>query len=391
MKKSQQYYLLLLCFMGMALFAISFSYRGFLIPTFKADFGIDNTKMGFVLSAAQLVSVIFTYYGGVYCLRLGQKRIIGIGCFLLALSLVLLSISKSWVMLLISYCGMSSGGVLMVLGLNTMMPVITLLSQSLLMNLIHGSFGLSATAVQKALAWYITAGYDWRLLFLITAGLAFIQGVLMMGAPGEPTDEHRAHKSSLPHLRFSVFVIIGLSLYVVAEFLMGSWIINYFQEGFNFDPVKAAFYSTLFYGTFTVGRLMGGFVFRRIDMMKGIITCMLLATLSVAFGQILGGRFLFLIGFSGIFFSIVYPITVTLTNAIYGKEGPYFLGIASTVTAIAAFAINLVFGYLNDVVGVLVTFYGIPVCLGLGLLFYILAFAEKKQVLSEHAVGLRAV
>lgn len=380
MKKSQQIYLLILSFIGMLMFAITFNYRGFLVPTFKAEFGIDNTHMGFVISIAQLVSMIFTYYGGVYCLRLGQKRIIALGCFIVAGSMVLLGLAHSWTVLLISFCGISSGASLMVLGLNTILPMITLFSQSILMNFVHGIFGLGSTGIQKGLAWYLSRNFDWRLLFIGTAGVFVIHGILMLLAPGEPSEEHRTHKVSLPYKKFSVLLVAALSFYVTAEFLLGSWIINYFQEGYSYTPIKAAFYSTLFYGTFTIGRLGGGFVMNRIKRLQGIIVCTILAAVSVLLGQLLGGSYFFLIGLSGLFFSIVYPTAVTISNEVYGKEGPYFIGIASTAIALSVFGINLVFGYLNDALGVVATFYGVPLCMAVSSLFFILTAVERKKL-----------
>lgn len=380
MKKSQQLYLLFLAFAGMIMISIAFSYRGFLVPTFKTEFQIDNTRMGFVISVSQLVSMGFTYFGGLYCLRIGQKRIIALGCFIVSVSMVLLGLAQSWMLLLVSYCGMSSGVALLVLGLNTILPLVTLYSQSILMNFTHGIFGLGSTAAQRGLAWYLSEGFNWRLLFMGTAGFFVLHGILMLLAPGEPSQEHREHRSTLPYKRFGFLLIAALAFYVISEFLIGSWIINYFQEGFGYTPAKAAFYSTVFYGTFTLGRLAGGFIMNKVSRMKGIIVCMVLSALCVLAGQLLEGPFFILIGLSGLFFSIVYPTTVTISNEVYGKEGPYFIGISSTATALGVFGVNLVFGYLNDALGVVLTFYGVPLCLTVSTVLFVLASRERKHL-----------
>lgn len=380
MKKSEQIYILVLSFMGMIMVSVAFSYRGFLVPTFKSEFQIDNTHMGLAISVAQLTSMVFAYYGGMYCMRLGQKRIIAFGCFLVAGSMGLLAFAHSWVMLLVSFCIMSSGTSLMVLGLNTILPMVTLFSQSILMNFVHGIFGLGSTVSQKGLAWYLSSEMSWRLLFVGTAAVFVVHGILMLFAPGEPSEESKAHKASLPYKKFSLLFIGALSFYVIGEFLLGSWIINYFQEGFSYTPVRAAFYSTLFFATFTIGRFVGGFVMNRVKRLQGIILCMTLAAISVLLGQLLEGPFFILIGLSGIFFSIVYPTAVTIANEVYGKEGPYFIGLSSTATALGVFAVNLVFGYLNDALGVIRTFYGVPGCLAVSTAFFIWAAVERKKL-----------
>ncbi len=62
MKKSHQYYIFFMCFVGMMLAALSASFRGFFVPTFKAEFGIDNTNMGMIISVAQASSMAFAFF-----------------------------------------------------------------------------------------------------------------------------------------------------------------------------------------------------------------------------------------------------------------------------------------------------------------------------------------
>ncbi len=84
---------------------------------------------------------------------------------------------------------------------------------------------------------------------------------------------------------------------------------------------------------------------------------------SILTGQIFGGVFLYAIGLSGIFFSIIYPTTITIVNDTYGRDSSYFIGISAIATSIGIFMTNLIFGYLNDLIGVQATFNLIPVCL----------------------------
>ncbi len=199
MKKSQQYYILILCFAGMLLASLGFSFRGFFVPTYKLEFGIDNTRMGFIIGIAQLASMAFGYFGGRYCLRIGPKRIIALGFLFNGLSILAVTMAKSWYVLLIAYCGMASSMALLVLGLNTALPAVTLFSQAILMNFTHGVFGFGSTLVQKFLGWYLSNGFDWRMLFWVSSGIFFAGAVFALGAPGEPSDDHKEHRTKLIH------------------------------------------------------------------------------------------------------------------------------------------------------------------------------------------------
>jgi fucose permease len=380
MKKSHQYYIFFMCFLGMMLAALSSSYRGFFVPTYKAEFGITNTHMGMIISIAQISSMAFSYVGGKYCLRIGPKKLIFLGYLINAGAIVLVLSAHSWPLLFIGFCGMSSGTALLVLSLNTMLPMVTLFSQAVIMNFGHGIFGFGSAIYQKSLGWYLTNAYDWRMLFLISAFVYIASAVLVWFTPGEPTDEHRNHRSRLIHKKLSFALLLALMFYVTSEFLIGTWIINYFQEGYGYSPSRASFYSTLFYGTFTAGRLVGGVIFHKVSRLNGIVVFSSLAIISLLAGQMIGGPLLILLGISGIFYSVIYPTTITLVNDTYGNDSAYFIGLSALCTATGVFALNLIFGYFNDRYGVHATFYLIPFTMTLSLIGYLIARHEYQKI-----------
>ena len=119
---------------------------------------------------------------------------------------------------------------------------------------------------------------------------------------------------------------------------------------------------------------------QRVKRLYSIIVCMVLATAFVFVGQILGGSLFLLIGLSGIFFSVVYPTAVTIANEVYDRQGPYFIGVSSMATSILVFIINVSFGYLNDALGVVLTFYGVPACLLVSTLLFVGVSVERRKL-----------
>lgn len=353
------------------------------MPTFKAEFGIDNTNMGMIISVAQASSMVFSFMSGKYCLRFGPKRIIAAGYVIIAASIGIVVSAHSWLVLLAGYCGMASGTAMLVIGLNSMLPMVTIFAQAVIMNFGHGIFGFGSTIYQKFLGWYLTSGFDWRMLFMSSIGLFLASAVLVWLSPGEPSDDHKNHKSKMIHKKLSIALLIALMFYVTSEFLIGTWIVNFFQEGYGYTPSKASYYSTLFYGIFTVGRLFGGLIFHKISRFSGIMACAVLAAVSILVGQVLGGVFLYAIGLSGLFFSIIYPTTITIVNDTYGKDSAYFIGISAIATSSGIFATNLLFGYLNDKLGVQATFNVIPICLLISFAAFLVARREHASITAK--------
>ncbi|GKT16023.1 MFS transporter, partial [Aduncisulcus paluster] len=126
-----------------------------------------------------------------------------------------------------------------------MLPMVTIFAQAIIMNFGHGIFGFGSTIYQKFLGWYLSSGLNWRALFLGSIALYAVSALLVWFAPGEPSDEHKNHKSTLIHKKLSYALLLALMFYVTSEFLMSTWIVNYFQEGYGYSPSKASYYSTL--------------------------------------------------------------------------------------------------------------------------------------------------
>ncbi len=390
MKKSHQYYIFFMCFIGMMLAALSASFRGFFVPTFKSEFGIDNTNMGMIISVAQASSVLFSFMSGKYCLRFGPKRIIAAGYVIIATSIGIVVSANSWIVLLAGYCGMASGTAMLVIGLNSMLPMVTIFAQAVIMNFGHGIFGFGSTIYQKFLGWYLTSGYNWRILFMSSIAFFLVSAVLVWFSPGEPSDDHKNHKSKMIHKKLSIALLIALMFYVTSEFLIGTWIVNFFQEGYGYTPSKASYYSTLFYGVFTAGRLFGGLIFHKVSRFNGILVFTGLASISILVGQYFGGVFLYAIGISGLFFSIIYPTTITIVNDTYGKDSAFFIGISAIATSTGIFVTNLLFGYLNDKLGVQSTFNLIPVCLIISCIAFYIAKREHSTIFSSNDINQRS-
>lgn len=61
-------------FITMILVAISDDIKGVLIPTFKEDFLINNSSIGYMITIGYIGYISFTYIGGLLCEKIGQKK-----------------------------------------------------------------------------------------------------------------------------------------------------------------------------------------------------------------------------------------------------------------------------------------------------------------------------
>ncbi len=377
-KEKKYKFLIMFMFMFMILSAISDNLRGVFLPSFKADFSVNNTEMGMMIVVGSIGYIVFAYLGGMLCETIGHKKVMSIGIVFMIISLVTLYLSPNFVILLVGMFLLNSGWALIGLAINTVIPLIAVSFQAVLMNLVHFSYGVGATVTQKLAGVLLFKGIQWRNMYLYISILFFI--VLIAFIPVKVPSVQKAKEdkkidySSIFKNKLLYFYMISLGLYVASEISTGNWFINYMKETFAYNENQATFYTTLFFGTFTLGRLLGGFVVQKLGSIKTVLMSLVLAFSFYTIGLLVGQKGLVLVASSGLFFSIIFPTVILSVNDVFRKNSTYVTGIIVTATSAVSMGINFIIGWLNDLIGVPKAYYTIPVSLFFSVFFMFLIY-----------------
>lgn len=159
---------------------------------------------------------------------------------------------------------------------------------------------------------------------------------------------------------------------------MTTWFINYMSSSYSFTPLMSSNYSSMFFMTFAIGRLLGGIIIQKIGTEKGLKICIGFASLSVLAGLILKESGLIILALSGIFFSVTYPSLIVLINATFKEFAPIALGIITTINFMIDMSCNVFIGYLNDVVGSYKAFFLVPVMMAVAFILLIVIYKRKN-------------
>ncbi len=377
--KEKNYKLLIMfMFMFMILSAISDNLRGVFLPSFKADFSVNNTEMGMMIVVGSIGYIVFAYLGGMLCETIGHKKVMSIGIVFMIISLVTLYLSPNFVILLVGMFLLNSGWALIGLAINTVIPLIAVSFQAVLMNLVHFSYGVGATVTQKLAGVLLFKGIQWRNMYLYISILFLI--VLIAFIPVKVPSVQKAKEdkkidySYIFKNKLLYFYMISLGLYVASEISTGNWFVNYMKETFAYNENQATFYTTLFFGTFTLGRLLGGFVVQKLGSIKTVLMSLVLAFSFYTIGLLVGQKGLVLVASSGLFFSIIFPTVILSVNDVFRKNSTYVTGIIVTATSAVSMGINFIIGWLNDLIGVPIAYYTIPVSLFFSVFFMFLIY-----------------
>lgn len=384
MSNGKRKYLIFTTFLAMLIMALTDSTRGILVPTFKTIFNVSDTAIGTFLAVYSLTYLVMSYIASLLCTKYGQKKMIILGMAIAGSGFLMTSFAQVFNHILVGYVVITSGIALMVMGMNTILPLLKVSYLALLMNLLHFFYGVGSTITQKITAYLIYTGISWRTVFM-GYFLLYIIGLILYLFVQEPVENHEdkiAQKQAIQHKKLLVISCLALGFYVSSEMHTANWLVNYLKEVKGMNTNVGATYTALFFGVFSIGRLLGGFVVEKFGYMRSIITSLCFALLLYSAGLIVGGKSLYLISLSGLFFAITYPTFLIVVQKLFVNNATYVTGIVVMVSSAISMIVGYLIGVLNDYLGTGISIYLIPISL---LLCIILMIRIKKEldVLSE--------
>jgi fucose permease len=346
--------------------AMSDNFKGIFVPFFKEDFGVNNTQIGYVLTAGLLAYAVFQYIGGIFIEKIGYKKVVAFGFITGMISLVLLITCKTYVVLLFGLFGLNIGMAMFNVGVNTLGPILTVTSTAVLMNFVNFSYGASNTAIQKIAGNLLSKGMPWTqfyIFMLICCGALFIYLLLIKIPYTHQNEKVQYKKKDLFKNKMLYLYIIALGFYLGSEYGIGNWFVNYMGEEFSLDADKRAMYAALFFGTETVGRLFGGFIVDRLGAFRSMVLFGGIASLLSAVGILLGETGLIIFSAAGLFYSIIYPTIITTAHGVFKEAASYATGLMLMCGTLIAMVVNMAIGIANDVIGVYYSYYSIAICI----------------------------
>lgn len=381
MKKRQTIYTIGASFFIMLIMAITESIRGILIPTFKVDFGVNDTSIGVFLFIASLAYVISTHFAGKMVKHFGQKRTAIVGMVISGTGFFGTSFAVTFSHLIIGYIVLTIGISFIIMSLNTIVPLLQISYLGIVMNFIHLFYGIGATITQRVSGFLISSGISWRTIF-VAFSVMYIVAIVVYSFVKQPErSKTENHDSKIKPFEKKIILLFCLALgfYITAEIQTANWLLNYLKEVYNYNENNGSFYVAFFFGAISIGRLFGGYLLEKIGYLKGIIISLAIALVLYILG-LYNEKTLILISVSGLFFSIVYPTTILVLQNYFHENVTKVITIVTMAASAVSMVLGYVVGFLNDKIGVVNSYYLIPFSLFLSLVFVIEIYRETKHI-----------
>ena len=334
---------------------VSDSLRGVFSPIFTAHYSLSAAKLSQIVTVSYVGNLVFLLIGGRLTDRLPKKTAM-IGMLSLWMcALLIFLFTDSFPGLLI--------GMFLAMGASTLLNTTMNLATGLLfasapgfaVNFLFFVQGIGTSGSQSIIGNLATGISTWKQVNLILLGIGIVTWILFLcsripnwsAVKGEkiPIQEVWKNKAFLPLASL-------LGLYAIAEHGIMNWLIIYARDGLGVEQGTASNVAALFFGSIMIGRLVLSPLVDKLGLWKSLTLFGIAATCLYCIGVILGGNGLFLLGISGLFFSILYPSMVMAIPKLWSaKIVSTASGFVLSVASLADILFNSVFGTIVDVIG----------------------------------------
>ncbi len=331
-RRTTAFLLILVSYAQFIVLGLPGGYLGAAWPSMKTDFGLPLDAVGVYLLINTIGYTLSSFFSGQLTGRLGFSRYLLVGAIVFAIGFLGIAMAPSWAWVL--FFGLLAGfgcGVVDAL-LNRFMAA---RSSSMLLNWLHASYGIGATLAPAGLSFLLTIGQTWRTGFQIMAVLQAVMVIMTLLAfnrwesslAGKATEE-MVQPSGKVSLRETlalpaVWLMLGLFFfYTGSEMTTGQWSFSLFTLGRGISATVAGWWTSLYWASFTIGRMVLGIVIDRFGFVRSVrvmIGGALLGAVLLWWNPVEGVSFagLALLGFS---LATVFPTLIAITPRMIGSR-----------------------------------------------------------------------
>lgn len=377
--------LMILAFSMMLTIGIVNNLRGQIGPLIIDDFGLSYSQLGFLFSFLSIGPILVFFFSGKLIEKFGLLKVLVYGLIHTALSLFAVHISPGYYYLLISFFFVSLGLTLLNIVSVTIISLGYSNQRGKMINLLHLFYGLGGIIAPYFVTLLIRWGFGWSHSFLFS--IIFIT-IVFVEFKNSKLPETRASKSSsvlktAELLKDKVVILFCVVVFVQVgvEISIVTWLAPYLKDVQGRSELVISFFLSLFFITFTVGRLLASLIVEKIGYYNFLLYTQVLTALSILLALVFGTPLTFLLSISGIFIAVQVPTSQAAILDSFGASGIKVVGFAQTAGTIGAAVLsNWVVGFINDFLGIRTGFIFLILLL---IILFIITIYLKNLTLSD--------
>ncbi len=344
--------------------------------------------LGIIFTAREIGIMFTAILGARFYDRVPGHYLVAGGLFTAAILLSIIPLAPSLPIMSALFIVLGVGLGLLDIGCNTLMIWVHGDKVSPYMNSLHFFFGIGASIAPIVVALVTQATGTVRLAYWILAVVMVPAALNILRLPS-PTRPHKVDANGQnvkPNIGMILLIAFFLAMYVGAEVAFGGWISTYALIQNLANEASAAFLASVFWGAFTFGRLAGIPTAARIAPDRLLYICLVGSALFLSLLVIVPGSMIAIyiatFGF-GFFIGPIFATMMAMMGRVMHVTGRT-TGLIFVGAGIGSMTIPWGVGRLIALYGPQAVIYcaGVPLLVGIMILFSILAMQRKQQALA---------
>jgi len=324
-------------FFSMAAFAIAYTVASPMLIEISQRLGIGVGKMGYSFSSYFVGFIAGSLISSFFIRKSNRRFFLIFFNFLITVSVFFLTFMFNFYLTLVLFLFIGISGGFIESQVSFLMIELNRKSEGLFMNLSQVFFGIGAFAGPFLFIITMKAGIDWKYAFVISSGICLINLVYLLFIDisaierdadnnGQAEIKKTAGKANLiliPETRDTtsgktIFLLSMLVIffYVSTESGISIWVPTFLRMNKSFSEILSGKILSFFWFATVAGRILIGFLSKKIRILNILIFEVLASILFVVLGIYLKNNELVIMSFalSGLFLSGIWPLIVTYSG-----------------------------------------------------------------------------
>lgn len=246
-----------------------------MLQQFQMEYNLTTIQQGMLIMFQFLGYTVFTLAGGVGTVYYSKKTVLGLSLGLIAVALLVLTVAKSFPMLLLGLFFIGGGTGIVDSQVVSMMADTSEINKTFYINFIHAFYGVGALIFPVVIATILQTEYSWKLLYRISAVVCAIVLFFFIRTSYQETKERidfsLKEVKQLGSNKAFLAICLCMFCYAGAEAGVWGWITTYTEKVIGFSSMASSICLGVFWGMIIIGRFIVGGVSKSISTDKILI------------------------------------------------------------------------------------------------------------------------
>lgn len=371
---------------GFFLFGFTSIILGSALPAIEKSFGIDHQVAGVLLSLPTLAFMFSAIVVSSLSNRFGPFKLLAAGILSIAAGLTVLSVGRSFWLLLVGSMAVSFGTGSMETSIGIAVSGLNYRRPGGALNLMHSFFAVGSIISPFIVAAFLVDYTSWWKPFLI--GL-FASVLLLFFIPFMYRIPFIVNDEKATHFRKEIFskkifwlIMAGVLLYVGYEIGFTSWLSSFVFEVKGIDIRYASIFPALLWAGIFVGRLLAGFFVDKLGYELSLLMMVIIAFVSFGAALLLQSAVAIALAvvFAGFGFSGTFPTLQAILISSMKNGIGFAIGMFTVAASIGGAISNFLVGFLGHRFGMMagVIFIMFLIFLEIVVVLFIMKFRAVK-------------